>query len=174
MGYSFDCVSRTGALARAGHPWRTAWSRVRGRMPGDDSGGLGSAALVASAKAQSSQGVSASTSARLDRRAAPDAQARRRVAIGADVVSRRLPSPAARRSSWRTSACASAGSAVTPRIDDLQADRGVGADRRDPRPGSRPSGVFATQSASALALASARAISAVRPPIDFAQFSASR
>jgi hypothetical protein len=35
-------------------------------------------------------------------------------------------------------------------------------------------GVFAFQSASALVLASARAIRALRPPIDYAQFSASR
>ena len=66
------------------------WTPLRGSRlaaPRDDSAqaAFGSAAL-ASAKAQSSQGVSASTSARLDRRAAPDAQARRRVAIGADVV----------------------------------------------------------------------------------------
>ena len=43
-------------------------------------------ASLALAKAQSSHGVSASRSARFDGRAAPDPQARRRVAIGVDVV----------------------------------------------------------------------------------------
>ena len=82
-----------------------------------------------SAKAQSSQGVSACDVGRLDRRAAPDAQRRRAVAMAGDVVGglllgeRRLellderPLRLERQLGDR-------------RIGDLQAHRGVGARRR--------------------------------------------
>ena len=55
------------------------------------------------------------------------------------------------------------------RIDDRQADRGVGARRRHRRPDWPSQAMLATKSSITATLASARAISASSPPIDFAQ-----
>ena len=71
------------------------------------------------------------------------------------------------------SACASAASAVTAGSTTFRQtevlERCAGSRAR-----WSTQGVRSTQSASALALASERAIVALRPPIDFAQSSASR
>ena len=170
------CSSSPGLCAATplGMALRSILIGMAGARPGHDGcmgtseahAAFGSASL-ASAKAQSSHGVSASRSAGLDRGAAPDAQARRRVAIGADVVGdalllqrggdllreRRLRVGRQRRNRG---------------IDDLEAHRGVRADRRVARRGSRSTACARPSRAIALGLASARAISALRPPTDFA------
>ena len=73
--------------------------------PGHDNVRVAQAARASLAfscsKAQSSQAVSASRSSALDRRAAPDAQARRGVAVGADVVGDALLRRAPPRCPWR-------------------------------------------------------------------------
>ena len=112
------------------------------------------------AKAQSSQCVSASTSARLDRRAAPDAQAGRRVAIGADVEGDLLLFEQARRAPWRRPP-ARRPAARRPRGSTTFRQTLVFERVAGPRARKSTQGVLATQSAIALALASARAISAV-------------
>ena len=120
---------------------------------------FGSAAL-ASAKAQSSQGVSASTSPVSDRRAAPDAQARRRVAVIGDVVGDAfLLQQAGERLGERRLFVGR--QPRHRRIDHLQAHRGVRALARRCWRDDATQGVAATQSASALALASERAMVAV-------------
>ena len=79
--------------------------------------------------------------------------------------SRRLPSPAARPASWRTRPARPASSAV---IAGSTTFRHTEVLERIAGSLARKSihGVFATQSASTLVLASARAISALRPPTD--------
>ena len=72
----------------------------------------------------------------LDGRAAPDAQARRRVAVGADVVGDALLLERGREF-LTNAACASAESFSDGGIDDLQADAGVGARAPAPWRGSR-------------------------------------
>ena len=67
---------------------------------------------------------------RLDGGAAPDAQARRGVAIGADVVGDAFASPAAEVIALAKAAAASARQRGDGGVDDLEADRGVGAGRR--------------------------------------------
>ena len=109
----------------------------------------------------------------LDGGAAPDAQAGRRVAIMRDVEGRAFLLD------QRDQLLGEVGLRVRRQrgdrgIDHLQAHRGVGADRGILRPGSRPTASSPPSRSSTLVLASARAISAFRPPIDFAQFSASR
>ncbi len=69
---------------------------------------------------------------------------------------RRLPSPAGRRASWRTRPGPRSAGPVTARVDDLQADRGVGAAWPDPRPGSRSTGSSPTQRLSTAVFSSAR------------------
>ena len=110
---------------------------------------------------------------RFDRRAAPDAQASRRVAIGADVerdlflLERSSPDPLAN-AAWASAGRAATAGSTTLR-QTLVFERVSGARAR-----KSIQGVRSTQSAIALALASARAKSAFRPPSDFAQFRASR
>ena len=89
----------------------------------------------------------------LDRRAAPDAQARRRVAIGADVVGHALLFQQ-RRQLLRRLGLLLRRQRREPGRDDLQADRGAGAGRRILGQEARPSRVRATQAATAARLAS--------------------
>ena len=136
--------------------------------------GRGYAALASLAfswaKAQSSQRVSASMSA-VDRRAAPDAQAGRGVAIAADVEGDLL---LLQRAGERLgeSRLASAGSAVTSLSttfrQTLVLERVNGTRAR-----KSTHGVLAAQSAIALALASARANRPFSPPTLLADRSAS-
>ena len=94
--------------------------------------------------------------ARLDGRAAPDAQARRRVAVDRRCRRRRLPSPAGRPCVLTKAAWASAGSRVTAGSTTFRHTEVL---ERSPDRSRDDSihGVRATQSASALALASERA-----------------
>ena len=122
---------------------------------------FGSAAL-ACANAQSSHGVSASTSERLDRRAAPDAQARRRVAMRRDVVGGAFLLEQ-RDQVLREGPCASAesaviaGSTIFRHTEVLERVFGRLGEDRDPRRLARPSRAIT------LALASARARQALQP-----------
>src|SRR5262249_9198203 len=102
----------------------------------------------------------------LHRRAAPDAQARRRITISIDVVGDALLLQRGG-DGLDERRLRRGGKLCHRRIDDLEAHRRVGAQRRI-------HGVDATTPAFPWALASARAIDAVSPPIDFAQASVSR
>ena len=103
---------------------------------------------------------------RLDGRAGPDAQARSARRDRRRCRRRRRPCRAATTIALANAACASSSSAVTAGSTIDQAHRGVGALGRRSWRGTRPTSVFATQSASTLKLASARACMALRPPID--------
>ena len=95
---------------------------------------------------------------------APDAQASRRIAIGADVVGDAFPSPAAHRAPWRKPPGASADKRRDLRIDDLSDTRWCWS--ASPGSVARKSihGVAATKASSTamtLVFASARAIEAL-------------
>jgi hypothetical protein len=77
----------------------------------DQAAALSAAFCVA--KAKSSQGCQRLDISRLDRRAAPDAQARRGIAIGADVVGDAFLFELRGNQPWRRPPCCSLSSAVT-------------------------------------------------------------
>ena len=123
------------------------------------------------AKAKSSQGGQRFDIARLDRRAAPDTKARRRIPVGTDVIGDLFLFEQIR-DRFRKGGLGARRKRRDRRIDHFEADAGVRPDLWV-RARKSTQGVRSTQSASAFALASARAMSASRPPSDFAHFSAS-